>query len=110
MNNVEVAMSLIGGAGDSRAFCMEAINHAKEGRFDEARDAVKSAVSAMVETHKTQTQLICSEMEGKGELVSLLMVHAQDHLNLAIVMRDVVEEFITVYERLDRLERGSCGM
>lgn len=104
MDNLETAMGLIAGAGDSRGYCMEAIDHAREGRFDEAREAVKSAVSAMIETHEVQTQLIRDEMEDKGEPVSLIMVHAQDHLNLALVMRDVADEFIMLYERISRLE------
>ena len=97
-------MGLIAGAGDSRSYCMEAIDHAREGEFDKAREAIDSAVTAMVETHGIQTQLIRDEMEGKGEAVSLLMVHAQDHLNLALIMRDIAEEFVTLYERLSRLE------
>ena len=99
-------MSLIAGAGDSRSYCMEAIDFAREGSFEEARQAIEKAVSAMVETHEVQTQLIRDEMEGVGEPVSLLMVHAQDHLNLALVMRDVAEEFIALYERVSRLEAG----
>jgi PTS system cellobiose-specific IIA component len=104
MDNLEVAMGLIAGAGDSRSYCLEAIEHARDGQFEEARGALKSAVTAMVETHEIQTQLIRDELEGKGEAVSLLMVHAQDHLNLALVMRDVAEEFVTLYERIKKLE------
>ena len=104
MDNLEVAMGLIAGAGDSRSYCMEAIDFAREGQFDEAREALKNAVTAMVETHEIQTQLIRDEMEGKGQDVSLLMVHAQDHLNLALIMRDITEEFITLYERIKHLE------
>ena len=104
MDSLEVAMGLIAGAGDSRGYCMEAIDRAREGEFAKAREAVDNAVAAMVETHGIQTQLIRDEMEGKGEAVSLLMVHAQDHLNLALVMRDVAEEFIALYERISRLE------
>ena len=102
--SLEVAMGLIAGAGDSRSYCMEAIDHAREGRFGEAREAAGKAAAAMIETHGIQTQLIRDEMEGKGEAVSLLMVHAQDHLNLALVMRDAAEEFIALYERISRLE------
>ena len=104
MGQLEVAMGLIAGAGDSRSYCLEAIDFAREGEFDQARETVKQAVSAMIETHEVQTQLIRDEMEGKGENVSLLMVHAQDHLNLALIMRDITEEFITMYERIYRLE------
>jgi len=104
LDNLEVAMGLIAGAGDSRAYSMEAIDCAREGEFNNARDSIKKAVSAMVETHEIQTQLIRDEMEGKGEGVSLIMAHAQDHLNLALIMRDIAEEFITLYERISRLE------
>jgi len=97
-------MGLIAGAGDSRSYCMEAIDCARSGDFDEARELVAKAVGAMVETHEIQTDLIRDEMEGRGDAVSLLMVHAQDHLNLALVMRDMAEEFITLYERLSGLE------
>ena len=104
MNNLETAMELIAGAGDSRAYSMEAIGHAREGRFEEAKQALESAVSSMIETHEYQTQLIRDEIQGKGTEVSLIMVHAQDHLNLALIMRDLAEEFVNLYERLDRLE------
>ena len=104
MDNLEVAMGLIAGAGDSRGYCMESIDCAREGKFEEAREALNQAVSTMIETHEVQTQLIRDEMEGKGMAPSLIMVHAQDHLNLALVMRDVAEEFVSLYERISRLE------
>ena len=101
MANMDVAMGLIAGAGDARSSCMEAIELAKEGKFQEAREALTRADDSMVAAHETQTQLIRDE---ESEGVSLLMVHAQDHLNLALVMRDVAEEFIQIHQRLMRLE------
>lgn len=104
MANMDVATGLIAGAGDARSSCMEAIELAKEGKFQEAREALTRADDSMVAAHETQTQLIRDEMSGESEGVSLLMVHAQDHLNLALVMRDVAEEFIQIHQRLMRLE------
>ena len=104
MANMDVAMGLIAGAGDARSSCMEAIELAKEGKFQEAREALTRADDSMVAAHETQTQLIRDEMSGESEGVSLLMVHAQDHLNLALVMREVAEEFIQIHQRLMRLE------
>ena len=108
MDYMEVAMGLIAKAGDSRGYCMEAIDAAREGTLEEARACLEKAADGMVEAHGIQTQLIRSEMTGAGQDVSLLMVHAQDHLNLALIMRDIAEEFIAVYERLRRLEGTSC--
>ena len=104
MENLEVAMGLIAGAGDSRSYCIEAIAQARGGEFEAAKVSLEKATQGMVDTHDIQTQLIRDEMTGVGEPVSLLMVHAQDHLNLALVMRDIAEEFVAVYERLKSLE------
>ena len=92
MASMDVAMGLIAGAGDARSSCQE------------AREALTRADDSMVAAHETQTQLIRDEMSGESEGVSLLMVHAQDHLNLALVMRDVAEEFIQIHQRLMKLE------
>ena len=40
MASMDVAMGLIAGAGDARSSCMEAIELAKEGKFQEAREAL----------------------------------------------------------------------
>jgi PTS system cellobiose-specific IIA component len=102
-------MGLIAGAGDSRSYCMEAIELARGGEFDAAKDCLAKAGEAMVETHDVQTQLIRDEVAGTGGPVSLLMVHAQDHLNLALIMRDIAEEFVAVYEKLKNLEGKECS-
>ena len=103
--DINLAMELIAGAGDSRSYCMEAIEEAREGNFDVAKEDVNQAAKAMVNTHEVQTNLIRDEISGESDSsVSLLMVHAQDHLNLALIMRDVAEELITIYERLKKLE------
>ena len=102
--SINVAMGLITGAGDSRSYCMEAIDLARDSKFAEAREALDKAIKGMIETHEVQTDLIREEMTGEGHPVSLLMVHAQDHLNLALIMRDIAEEMIRIYERLDKLE------
>ena len=83
---------------------MEAIDLARGGQFAEARQALDKAIKGMIETHEVQTDLIREEITGEGHPVSLLMVHAQDHLNLALIMRDIAEEMIRIYERLDKLE------
>ncbi len=104
MDNMEVAMTLIAEAGDSRSYCMEAIALAKEGKFDEADKALENAANGMIAAHETQTDLIRKEMEGTGDPVSLLMVHAQDHLNLALIMRDMAEEFICIHKKFVEME------
>lgn len=108
MDTTEIAMGLIAQAGDSRSYCMEAIEAARSKDFEQARACLENAAQAMVEAHDIQTQLIRDEMTGNSNTVSLLMVHAQDHLNLALIMRDIAEEFIAVYEKLHEMESRVC--
>jgi PTS system cellobiose-specific IIA component len=100
MSTLETAMGLIAGAGDSTSYCMEAIMHAKEGNFSEARACLQKAKEAMIDTHDVQTQLIRGEMTGEKSEVTLLMVHAQNHLTYAMVTRDMATEIIALYEKL----------
>ena len=110
MDSMEVAMGLIAQAGDARSSCMEAIGLAKEGKFDDARAALERADDGMVAASVMHKQGLVEgfdiglEMSGSGAPVSLLMVHAQDHLNLALVMRDVADEFLQVHQKLIELE------
>ncbi|MDR1135778.1 MAG: PTS lactose/cellobiose transporter subunit IIA [Clostridiales Family XIII bacterium] len=101
MNSLEKAMSLIAVAGDSKSYSMEAVSLAKEGKFDEARASVEKARDAMITAHDMQTDLIRAEVEGRGEAIGLLMVHAQDHLSGALLMRELAEEFIDLYKKLE---------
>lgn len=100
MDILEIAMELIAGAGDSKSYSMEAIMHAKAGEFSKAHDCIEKAKEALVNTHDVQTNLIRREMIGEKSEVSLLMVHAQDHLTTAMLMRDLASEFIELYEKI----------
>ena len=108
MDTVGIAMELIAGAGDARSYAMEAIAQAKTGDFDEARDSLQKAKESMVEAHEVQTGLLRAEMSGNEDekaALSLLMAHAQDHLTMALLMRDIALEFIELYEKLSERER-----
>ncbi len=102
METLDLAMALIAGAGDAKSDSMEAIMAAKEGRFADARALIEHASASLQETHDTQTALIRDEMTGKAHEVTLLMVHAQDHLCTAQMMRDLAIEFTDLYEKISK--------
>ncbi|HJF33529.1 MAG TPA: PTS lactose/cellobiose transporter subunit IIA, partial [Sporosarcina psychrophila] len=43
-----------------------------------------------------------SEIRGEGVVVSLLLVHAQDHLMNAITFKDLAIEFVDLYEVMNK--------
>ncbi|PLR86322.1 PTS lactose/cellobiose transporter subunit IIA [Bacillus canaveralius] len=89
---------LYGGNGKSSA--MEAIAAAKQGDFEAARSKLLESADALNEAHKFQTSLIQGEAKGEQATVSLLMVHAQDHLMNAITLKDLATEFVDLYEMI----------
>jgi PTS system cellobiose-specific IIA component len=99
MDYQEIIFKIIVNGGDARSHSMEAIQFAKQGKIAEARDALSKAYDNLGEAHKVQTGLIQDEAAGKSMEVSLLMVHAQDHLMNAITIKDLAQEFVDMYEK-----------
>ncbi len=100
MDLEEQVMGIIINAGQSRSLCYEALRHAKNGEFDEAEDLLKEAQTFANEAHLVQTQLIeADEGEGKTKM-TLIMVHAQDHLMTSMLAKELVTEMIELHKRV----------
>lgn len=96
----EVAMTIVGNAGEARSLAYEALREAKTGSFDKAEELLKESREKSLIAHGMQTELICNEADGNGIAMNLLMVHAQDHLMNSILARELVEELIDIYRRI----------
>lgn len=96
----EIIMNLIIFSGDARSYSMEAIQLAKEGKIEEAKELLGKAGEQLGEAHHSQTTLIQNEAAGNKAEVSLLLVHAQDHLMTTITLKDMAAEFVELYSRL----------
>jgi cellobiose PTS system EIIA component len=102
----ETIFQIILHGGNGKSCSMEAIAAAKRGDIVEARAKLQEAAEALNEAHHVQTSLIQSEIRGEKVEISLLMVHAQDHLMNSITMKDLATEFVDLYENI-RLEKVS---
>ncbi|MEO4052163.1 PTS lactose/cellobiose transporter subunit IIA [Solibacillus sp. CAU 1738] len=98
---MESIMGLIVQSGNTKSECMEAIQLAKIGKIDEAREKIMLANEALTEAHRSQTSLLTQEARGGKVEVSMLLIHAQDHLMNAITFRDLAKEMIDLYERIN---------
>ncbi|MFS0638635.1 PTS lactose/cellobiose transporter subunit IIA [Mesobacillus foraminis] len=96
----EIIFQIILHGGNGKSSAMEAIAAAKTGNIEGAREKLQEAVNALNEAHHIQTSLIQSEIRGEKTEISLLMVHAQDHLMNAITMKDIAAEFVDLYETI----------
>lgn len=99
-NQNQIVFQIILHGGNGRSSAMEAIIAAKAGDFKRAREKLKEAADELNKAHHIQTSLIQSEIQEGPTQVSLLMVHAQDHLMNAMVVKDLAKEFVDLYESL----------
>ena len=65
-----------------------------------AGSARSSAIEAVNEAHHSQTEMIQAEIRGEKAPLSLLMVHAQDHLMTSLLCIDLAQEFVDVYKKI----------
>lgn len=97
MNMEELIITIIVQSGEAKSSAMEAIQSAKAGEFDKAKELLAAANESLGAAHHVQTSLIQAEAGGEKTEVSLLMVHAQDHLMTSMVTRDLAAEIVELY-------------
>ncbi|TCQ91965.1 PTS N,N'-diacetylchitobiose transporter subunit IIA (plasmid) [Rahnella variigena] len=96
----EVVMGLIINSGQARSLAYSALKKAKEGDFEQAREVMAQSRMALNEAHLIQTKLI-EEDQGEGKTkVSLVLVHAQDHLMTSMLARELIAELIELHEKI----------
>lgn len=99
-----LSFNIILHAGNARSAAMEAIYFAKEFKFEEARSKIAEADEEFVEAHKMQTKLLQEEASGNQIQIPIILVHSQDHLMTAMTVKDLANEMIEIYERIQKLE------
>jgi PTS system cellobiose-specific IIA component len=96
----EVVMGLIINSGQARSLAYGALKLAKQGDFEAAKAMMEQSRMALNEAHLVQTKLIEGD-QGEGKMkVSLVLVHAQDHLMTSMLARELVTELIELHEKL----------
>lgn len=98
-----VAFELISTAGSSRSSSMLAIQAARSGDADKATELLAQAEADLLAAHHLQTELVQREAAGDRVPVNIILVHAQDHLTGAMLMKDLASEMVRVYSELRAL-------
>jgi PTS system cellobiose-specific IIA component len=96
----DVAFKIIMFAGNSKSSSMLAIAAARQGNSEEAKTHLDQADQDLKAAHEAQTELITEEARGNAVPVNIILVHSQDHLTGALLMRDLADEFIQLYLQL----------
>ena len=95
----EAVMEIIVNAGQSRSLCFEALHAARSGNINEAKLLLNEADGYARRAHLMQTRLIEQDAGEAHQPMTLIMVHAQDHLMNSLLARELSEEIIHLYQR-----------
>lgn len=101
--NYQAAFQLIMNAGNSKSLSMMAIEAAREFRFEDAEKYLEEAEQEMRTAHQAQIELIQQEASGDPVNVNIILVHAQDHLTMAMATKDRADEFLHLYKMMKQL-------
>lgn len=104
-----MAFQLIGYAGDAFSYFFQAVSEAKAGNYEEAETCIAQGRKSMVEAHNAQNDLLAGEADGEDMVYSIVMVHAQDHLTMALMYERLAQEFVSVYRELNELKSERKG-
>ncbi len=99
-----VAFQIITAAGTAKGYAMEAIEKAREYKFNEAEELIEKAREQFNTSHEIQTNLLTLEAQGKRNSVNIIMVHAQDHLTMANMAAENACEFLNLYKLVYELK------
>lgn len=103
-----VIFEIILHAGNARAEAYDALAAARAGDFAKAETHLKAAEAEISVAHRAQADTIQREAAGDRQEISLLFVHAQDHLMTAIAEKNLITHMIgmekTVRDLTARLE------
>ncbi len=98
----DAAFKIISAAGDGKAQVAEAMKEARQGNFGKAQEHLKKADVKIMEAHAMQTEEFLKK-EAAGEIkeqLNVIVSHAQDYVMTALVMKEMAEEMVHIYEQL----------
>ncbi|GFP77763.1 MULTISPECIES: PTS lactose/cellobiose transporter subunit IIA [Clostridium] len=104
MNELEmIVLDIIVNAGDAKAYAYEALDKVNKGQYHEAEEMMEKANHALSLAHNVQTDLLQREAAGERTEISVLFVHAQDHLMTSISEKNLIEQIIELRKVVNNL-------
>lgn len=101
----QIAFGLIIHAGDAKSKAQQAISASNEYDFAAAENLLHQAFEDLKAAHEIQTTIVQAEAGGDDYEVTVLLVHAQDHLAMAMSSMDVARQIILMNKKLCELEK-----
>lgn len=94
-----LSLKIISYSGEASRFAYEALDLIKTNQYQEAKEVLVEGRNLIKHAHQVQRNLMISsdEIQGK-QSVCLMMIHAQDHLMNAMLLLDLTEKMVEIFE------------
>lgn len=93
----ELDLQIIAAVGTARSMYIEALNQAKEGKFEEANATVAEADKLFAQGHDAHHDILAMQGQGIELPFDLMLVHAEDQMMSAEAFRLIATELMEVY-------------
>lgn len=101
MNKKDLQMlgfEIVAYSGDARSTLLKLLKNIRKGNFEGIEEALREADENLKLAHNSQTQALAEEASGADLDIGFIFVHGQDHLMTTLLLRDIIQDFIELYQ------------
>ncbi len=95
-----ICFGLISSSGGAKSCYVEAIQKAKAGDFEGANQSMEEGDNCFLEAHAVHSELVTKEASGEKIETSLILVHAEDQMANAEIVKILALEIIDLHQKL----------
>ena len=95
----ELDLQIIASVGTARSMFVEALELAKEGKFEEANAKVAEADEMFAQGHDAHHDILAMQGQGIELPFDLMLVHAEDQMMSAEAFRLIATELMELYKK-----------
>lgn len=100
MDILKECMNMIAYAGEAKSLVLEAIKEVRTGNLANYEDKLEKADKSLTKSHQAHTNLLVYDANNQDLNVTILMVHAADHLGSAETIRVLADEIIYLHKEV----------
>lgn len=98
LTNEQIAFQLILHSGNARSKIIQSLREYRAGNKEDADKLLKEAEEDLSLAHDIHFQMIQKEAGGQNTVITLLLMHAEDHLMSTLSMKELVKEMLELFK------------
>lgn len=101
LNFETISFQIISFSGEAKGFAMNAIQLAKEKKYEEAYKMLEDADQSMIKAEKAHMDVVVAEANGEKFNIPILFIHAEDQLLTTQTIMLMAKEFVELYKKVN---------